>query len=184
MLTMNALARLTTAACLFAVAMIFLNGISRLLTRWNARRAAAQAEQRRRITRRLREAVRPIEGLRPARAVVRRERGQALVEFALLMPLFLLCLLFVLDVGVMLQESSSVAFVSQQTALCMARSACGSSANDFAASVGGGLGLANLSTTASCSASICSATVQTLYKPFGPFAVQTVTRTATAVIPN
>ena len=100
-----------------------------------------------------------------ANRVRRWERGQALIEFALMLPVFLLLLLAGSDLLMALSAKQNIAYVAEETAKCWASADpnCASGYQPYARSIASGVGVPNPGTlTASlsdCGAKCASITV-------------------------
>lgn len=72
----------------------------------------------------------------------RKERGQAMIEFAIILPVFFLLIFGSIDIYLAVIAKGSLNYVAEETAVCVSRNptAC-PDPQAYAAQIGGGLGL-------------------------------------------
>jgi Flp pilus assembly protein TadG len=114
------------------------------------------------------------------------QRGQALVEFAIILPVILALMLGGADLIMGFSARQNVNYVAEETARCLASSGatCAGGAGAYAQSLATGVGLANpqmLSASySSCGSQCASVTVNYPFKPVFPFFPTNITLTSTA----
>jgi Flp pilus assembly protein TadG len=110
--------------------------------------------------------------------MMRNQRGAALLEFALIVPVFLLLILGAMDLLLCEMAKSNLSYITTQAANCAAKKGC--DVKGYVDSAAGGLSMDGKSISISQKGD--TVTLSTHYNPIGPvFPSITLSATATAV---
>jgi hypothetical protein len=124
--------------------------------------------------------------------LIRADSGQAIIEFAILLPVFALVAFMIIDIEWMTRTAAAIEYVVTETARCeaIASGACSapSSPQGYATQLAANLRLdtgANFDLdTPACGPSTCQVSISYHYKPLGAwFPALTIQRTGSASVP-
>jgi TadE-like protein len=124
--------------------------------------------------------------------LLRSDSGQAIAEFAVMLPVFVFVAFALIDIQWMTRTAAAVEYVVTETARCEAiqSSACAapSSPQGYATSLAANLrldtGINFILDTPPCGPSTCEVSVRYHYKPLGAwFPALTISRTGSAAVP-